>query len=227
MTMAIHINKFELTAGEDKCVGRLELLPTTGEPAPTVLLESDESDFEDEDVPTAFASLQPHEQRIMNEIITFQEELKERFGLTGSFRKVLKTSLHDIHPPLPKPVAEKEMKVLYPDPIYVRTEAGPTRRITPILVKEEPDHCYITSDPRCFQNVLPAIPDHEFKKVSQPLDESYTDSDVTDDPDYLADDQMLPEEMDSEEAEEFKDKEIMEVDITVIETGIDDIVQGL
>ena len=128
---------------------------------------------------------------------------------------------------MPEEVARKEMATATASTSIVKAETtstsmGPVRKITPILVKEEPSEIHITKIVDAYRNELPNIPDHLFiwtKREPDDPAESYSEYE-TDHSDYVEDDVEIPPETDSDEAADFVDETLMTHNLENIESGL-------
>ena len=118
--------------------------------------------------------------------------------MAGSLRHIIHAQQEQINPPMPEEVARKEMATATASTSVVKAETtstsmGPVRRITPILIKEEPSEIHITKIVGAYQNELPNEPDHLFiqpkREPGHPA-KSYSEYE-TDSSDYVEDDAVI------------------------------------
>ena len=97
--------------------------------------------------------------------------------------------------------------------------------VTPIKVKEEPPIQYAIID-LTDKKGLPDIPIEAFNWPLKVEYESYSESDVTDEPDYIPDDELL-KEIDEEDLAKMENKNISSIIFHQIETTLTQINNGL
>ena len=104
-------------------------------------------------------------------------------------------------------------------------EEGGIRHITPIKIKEEPSTQYAIIDLTDNEGLLD-VPTETFNQPLKVKYENYSYSDVTDEPDYIPDDEPL-KETDEEDLAEKEDKSIRSIKVHQIETAMKQISDGL
>ena len=128
---------------------------------------------------------------------------------------------------MPVEVAQKEMATALPALSITKTEviettARPVRRITPVLIKEEPFEIHITKIVNAYCSELPKVPEHLFAHTKRDPDDapkSYSEYE-TDDSCYAPDDVLIAPESDSEEVEEFIDETLTVYSVENLETSL-------
>ena len=131
------------------------------------IYETDEDTDEDPlDEDNTFEKLPPRKQRIYNEMVDFQRELRQH-GLAGSLNHIIHAQQEKINPTMPDDVAGKEMATATASTSIVKTEimstsAGPIQHITSILIKEEPLEIHVTKIVDAYKSELLNIPEHLF-----------------------------------------------------------------
>ena len=123
-------------------------------------------------------------------------------------------------------IVKAEMATAIEDKHQIKVvEEGGIRCITPIKVKEEPSTQYAVID-LTDKKGLPDIPAEIFNCPLKIEYDSYSESDVTDEPDYIPDDEPL-KETDEEDLAKMEDKNISSIDVNHIETTLKQISNGL
>ena len=134
---------------------------------------------------------------------------------------------------MPVEVARKEMATALPASSITKTEviettAGPTRRITSILIKEEPSEIHITKIVDAYCSELPKVPEHLFANAKRDPDdapESYFEY-KTDDSCYAPNDVPIAPVLDSEETEGFINETLTVYSVENLETGLAKVQDG-
>ena len=116
-----------------------------------------------------FKYLSPRKQRIYNEMVEFQKELRQH-GLAGSLCRIIHAQQEKINPTMPSEVAQKEMATATAATSVIKSEmihtsAGPVQCITPIPMKEEPSEIHVTKIVDAYKDELPAVPDYMFHQT--------------------------------------------------------------
>ena len=198
------------------------------------IYETEEESAEDPlDEDEAFNALPAQKKCIYNEMVEFQTAIREH-RLSGSLRRIIHGQQENINPPMPTTVAQKEMATATVATEIIKTEcistsSGPIRRVTPILIKEEPSEVHIIQDTDAFKHELPSVPEHLFNQVKREVDDpanSYSEYE-TDDSQYLADDVKIVTETDSNDAEEFVDNTLTSYSIETLDAALMKIRDGL
>ena len=198
------------------------------------IYETEEESAEDPlDEDEAFDALPAQKKRVYNEMVKFQTAIREH-RLSGSLRRIIHGQQENINPPMPTTVAQKEMATATVATEVIKTEcistlSGPIRRVTPILIKEEPSEVHIIQDTDAFKHELPSVPEHLFNQLKREVDDpanSYSEYE-TDDSQYLADDVNIVTETDSDDAEEFVDNTLTSYSIETLDAALMKIRDGL
>ena len=122
-------------------------------------------------------------------------------------------------PPMHEEIVKAEMATVIEDKHQVEIiEEGGIKHITPIKIKEEPSTQYAIIDLTDKEGLLD-IPTETFNQPLKVEYESYSESDVTDEPDYIPDDEQL-KETDEEDLAEMEDKNIRSIKVHQIETAM-------
>ena len=128
-------------------------------------------------------------------------------------------------PPMHEEIAKAEMATATEDKHQTEiVEEDGIRRNTPITFKEEPSTQYAVID-LTDKEGLPDIPAEAFNWPLKIKYDSYSESDVTDELDYLPDDVCLEET--DEDLADMEDKNIGSVDVQQIEATMKQVSDGL